>query len=124
MKLTKFLLLFVILFISINSYSICSRYATVKYETYYGWSKNSIVQVIFATGCELSDATKSYIYSSTSVYAVIFWTEGDCSIVKLDNIFYCDYAITCDYLESHECNLSGRDKDGDEWNICINNYCY
>lgn len=128
----KYLTLVVLLFIVNNSYSICSRYAQVKYQTSYGWSETHIVQTIFATGNELNEVTKSHVYSQNSIYVIIFWSQGPCSNIKLDDTICSENEILCDYIESDSINLYKNPKDkkfygydqyGDKWIINIKNDC-
>ena len=68
-----------------NADAKCIRTATVKYEQQYGWSKKYTVDVTFMTGYELNQATSSYDYAMYSNYAIIFWGEGQASVIKLSD---------------------------------------
>ena len=50
--------------------------------TEVGWSKKYTVDVTFISGYELNDANRSFTYSTYSVYAVIFWGQGQASAIK------------------------------------------
>jgi len=102
----------------------CRRVATVKYEQQYGWSKKYTVEVTFMTGYELNQATSSYDYSSYSVYAIIFWGEGQASVIKLKSYLLCGTEVTCDCIDNSIYDLQGYDQDGDKWNICLGDYCF
>jgi hypothetical protein len=107
-----------------NTEAKCRRVATVKYQQQYGWSKKYEVEVTFMTGMELNQATNSFNYSVYSVYAIIFWGEGQASVIKLTSYLLCGYEVTCDCIGNSIYNLQGYDQDGDKWNICLGDYCY
>lgn len=120
------ILILTLLFISIctNVDAKCRRTATVKYEQQNGWSKKYTVEVTFMTGYELNQATTSYDYDMYSVYAIIFWGEGQASVIKLKTYLLCGTEVTCDCINNSIYDLQGYDQDGDKWNICLGNYCY
>jgi hypothetical protein len=108
-----------------NAAAKCRRFATVKYQQKYGWSKKYTVEVTFMTGMELNQATSSYDYSSYSIYAIIFWGEGQATVIKLTSYLLCGYEVTGDCIDNTLSDLQGYDQDGDKWNICMSNfYCY
>ena len=107
-----------------NAEARCRRVATVKYQQQYGWSKKYTVEVTFMTGMELNQATSSYDYSSYSVYAIIFWGEGQATIIKLKSYLLSGYEVTCDCIDNSIYDLQGYDQNRDKWNICLSDYCY
>lgn len=107
-----------------NAEAKCRKVATVKYEQQYGWSKKYTVEVTFMLGAELNQATNSFDYASSSVYAIIFWGEGKATVIKLKNFLLCGFKTTCDCIDNSIYDLQGYDQDGDKWNICLGDYCY
>lgn len=101
----------------------CQRVATVKYQQQFGWSKKYTVEVNFMSGYELNQATKSFDYTTLSVYAIIFWGEGQATVIKLSSILACGMEVTCSCIDNALLDLKGVDQDGDQWNICLSNYC-
>lgn len=120
------LLLAIILSIAIssNAEAKCRRVATVKYQQQFGWSKKYTVEVTFMAGMELNQATSSFDYSSYSNYAIIFWGEGQATVIKLQSYLLCGYEVTCDCIDNSIYDLQGYDQDGEKWNICLSDYCY
>jgi hypothetical protein len=55
--------------------------------TYKNTSKNYNVEVRVFDGNELNQRTKSFSYENFSKYAIIFWAEGQATIIKLDSFF-------------------------------------
>jgi hypothetical protein len=102
----------------------CVRVADVKYQQQYGWSKMYRVEVSFMSGMELNSATSTYNYSSYSNYAIIFWAEGQATVIKLSSIIMCGYTVTCSCIDNLIMDLQGYDQDGDKWNICLGQFCY
>ena len=60
------------------------RICKVAYQTEDGWSKEYTMEVSFATGKELNDATQSFNYSTYSNYCLIWFDQGEVAILKLD----------------------------------------
>lgn len=110
--------------ITSDIFAKCRREAKVKYETTYGWSKLYSVEVIFLTGLELNRATTSIDYNSFSNYAVIFWAEGEATVIEIDSLLFCGVEFECDCLENQIFDLEGQDQDGDKWIICIKSFCF
>jgi hypothetical protein len=54
-----------------------------------GWSKKYTVDVTFISGSELNEATNSFKYSSFSIYAVIFWSQEQVTLIKLSSFLTC-----------------------------------
>lgn len=108
----------------IDSEAKYRRIAKVKYQADYGWSKIYTVEVTFLSGFELNSATKTFNYSSYSVYAVIFWGNNEASVIKLSTILLCGTEVTRDCIENTLLDLQGYDQVGDKWNICIKDFCF
>jgi hypothetical protein len=86
----KILFLTLTFFLSIST--IQAKYVqtcSVKYMTKDGWSKKYTVDVTFISGTELNEATSSFKYSSYSVYAVIFWSKEQVTVIKLSSYLSC-----------------------------------
>ena len=129
LSLRKNLLAFALVIISqfllfSNAEAKCVLKATVKYQQQYGWSKKYTVNVTFMSGMELNQATTSYDYSTYSIYAIIFWGEGQATVIKLKSYLMCGYEVTCNCVQNSIYDLQGHDQDGDKWNICLSGYCY
>lgn len=123
-KSTLILILIFCMTFSLDTYAKCSRDAKAKYQTQSGWSKPYSVEVSFMTGHELNQATGTFNYSAGSVYAIIFWDQGEASIIKLSNTLLCGFEVTCDCIDNTVTDLQGYDQDGDKWNICTSGYCF
>lgn len=115
----KILIIICILACSLKPLSArCTKYCFIKYETSAGWSQYYYVQVHFMTGYELNTATRSYYYSGFSRYAVVFWGQNQCSIIKISTTLLVGMEFECDVLTFGLSELEGRDQDGDKWKIC------
>jgi hypothetical protein len=97
---------------------------TARYMTENGWSKKYTVDVNFLSGSELNQATNTYNYSTYSVYAVIFWGKGQASVIKLSSYLMCGSEVDKNCIRSSITDLKGNDQDGDEWKICVGDYCF
>lgn len=121
----KKLILVVILILFFNiSFSRYKQVCKASYKTESGWSKKYTVEITFMTGLELNQATNSFRYSSYSVYAIIFWDQGQATIIKLSSYLVCGTEATKDCITNTIGDLKGKDQDEDEWKICINTYCF
>lgn len=93
------------------------RQENVRYETETNWSDSYLVDVTFATGFELNQATNSFDYDTFTLYAAVFWTNHEASIIKLTDFNMCgvDANESClpDYFGPH----SGTDQMGRRWEI-------
>ncbi len=121
---TKCLMIFLLITNSLFLSAKCRHYCGVKYETEYGWSKSYKIEVQFLTGMELNNATGSFKYSGYSNYAVIFWGQGEASIIKLSSYLACGYEVDCECIENTYGDLKGTDLQGIAWKICTSEYCY
>lgn len=95
-----------------------------KYMTEGGWSKKYTVEVTFLSGTELNTATNSYKYSSYTVYAIIFWSKGQATVIKVSSYLSCGIEVDKSCITNTYGDIKGKDQDEDEWNICVSNYCY
>ena len=100
------------------------RTATVKYQKQYGWSKLYTVEVNFMSGHELNIATKTISYDAISVYAIIFWSQDQVTIIKLKTFLACGFEVTKECIDDFMMDLQGFDQDGDKWNICLIDTCF
>jgi hypothetical protein len=89
-----------------------------------GWSKKYTVDVTFLTGNELNQATKTFDYSTYSVYGVVFWDKGQATIIKISTTLFCGMETDKSCIQNAVGNIKGIDQDGDEWKICASDYCY
>jgi len=121
MKLT---LLIILLSVIQLSYAKYTQTCIARYNTANGWSSKYTVEVTFLSGSELNDATGSYKYSSFSSYAVIFWAKGEATIIKLSNFLGCGTTVDKSCITSSLGDLKGKDQDGDEWKICVSDFCF
>lgn len=123
---TAILLSFILLhtFSPFESQASCKRIATVKYQQEYGWSKKYTVEVTFLTGMELNQATETSNYRTSSVYAIIFWDQGQATVIRLTSTLLCGFEVDCDCIDNAFLDLQGYDQDDDKWNICLNDYCF
>lgn len=99
----KYLFMFFLL-ISFNSHAyevldVCATYSNTN--------KKYKVEAKVFTGTELNDKTKSYDWQPYSKYAVIFWAEGQASIIELD------YA----YAGITQFGTYGKDQQGNRWEL-------
>lgn len=117
----------IVLFLFLYSNLCDAKYTqtcTVKYKTKNEWSKSYNVSVNFLTGYELNQAVGGFNYESYSIYAVIFWGQGQASVIKLNGFFACGLEVSQSCIVPSLTDYKGKDQDGDEWNICVSAYCY
>ncbi len=84
----------------------------VKYQTEIGWSHGYAVQGNVVQGSELNVATGSFQYDSFSTYVVVFWAQGEASILKVD----------FPYLSPLD--QSATDQYGRQWEVSAGGVCY
>ncbi|HTA26187.1 MAG TPA: hypothetical protein VK809_00240 [Bacteroidia bacterium] len=70
----------------------------------------------------MNQATGTYNYDSYAYYAVIFWGEGEASVIKLYNSIICGGYVTCECLNYTYQMYGGRDQAQREWQIYISPY--
>lgn len=90
----------------------------------YGWSKKYTVEITFLTGFELNQATGTSNYRTSSVYATIFWDQGEATIILVNTILLCGFEVNCNCIDNSFIDLQGYDQDDDKWNICLKDYCF
>lgn len=97
--------------ISLNQTDVC-----VKYETRSGWSKGYAVQGHLRSGTELNRATNSFRFKSHSDYVVVFWGEGQATILQLP-------AFSSGRVPIYERRV--KDQEGRNWRIKSGHmYCF
>lgn len=101
----RFMLLFLLAFMSANAYSEERQKVCARYETQDGMSKSYLVEAIITDGSELNQETSSFNYSNYSTYVVIFWAPDQASVIEMNF-----GGITG--LPSQ-----GKDQDGRTWEI-------
>jgi hypothetical protein len=119
----KKLLLALMLTLTISAQAEFRQKMNIKYKKEYGWSKYYYVDVNVMTGFELNQATRTYDYNSYSTYAVVFWGQGKATVMKITSYIACGYEATPSCI-SYYSSLKGLDQDGDEWYLCLTDYCY
>lgn len=124
MKKLIFLLVATVFLFNFKAEAKYTQTCQARYMTQDGWSKKYTVDITFLSGSELNNATNSYRYSSYSVYAIIFWGPGQASVIKLSSYLYCGSEVDKNCITSTFSDLKGRDQDGDEWKICVSDFCY
>ena len=118
------LTLITVLIFTTNVEAKYTQTCIARYMTEEGWSKKYTVDVTFISGYELNEATSSYKYLTYSVYAVIFWGQGQASVIKISNYLSCGNEVDKNCITSTYGDIKGTDQDGDDWKICISDYCY
>ena len=83
-----------------------------KYRANYGWSTGYKVEANVLKGHELNAATNSIGYNGISTYVVIFWDEGQASVIEMDFPFLGPVGQT------------GTDQQGRQWEIAKTIICY
>lgn len=121
----KILLLALILLMTASVEAAHRETCKVKYMTRSGWSQYYTVDVLFMTGRELNEATRSYNYRSYSTYATIFWGNDQATVIELSTYDSCRaLEVTRDCLTRGYGNLSGLDQRDAKWEICMHRSCY
>ena len=119
----KKLLLALMLTLTISSQAEFRQKMNIKYKKEYGWSKYYYVDVNVMTGFELNQATQTYNYNSYSTYAVVFWGQGQATVIKISSYVACGYEVSPSCI-AYSSYLEGLDQDGDKWYLCLTDYCY
>jgi hypothetical protein len=110
--------------LNINAEAKYMQTCVARYKTQDGWSKKYSVDVTFISGSELNETTRSFKYSLFSIYAVIFWGEGQASVIKLTTFLSCGTTVDKNCIINTIGDLKGKDQDDDEWKICVSDYCF
>ena len=95
-----------------SSYS--SEPVCVKYQTDSGWSKGYQVNGTVIKGSDLNSRTGTYDYSPYSTYVVVFWDEGQASILEL--------AYSSNSISAY--GQTATDQRGRLWQVSKTAYCY
>lgn len=121
------LLLVGILIIPIDSEA--QRHTTkahISYETENGFSDYNYRDIELITGFELNRATRSRDYSTSSDYAVIWFSDNQVAIVELENVRFSSSTNNRINSNSFSATLSiqgrnhtGTDQNGIAWKICF-----
>lgn len=119
-----FFLLAITLLLNFNANAKYTQTCVARYMTQDGWSKKYTVDITFISGTVLNEATNSFKYSSFSVYAVIFWDEGQATVIKLSTFLSCGTIVDKSCITNTIGDLKGKDQDDDEWKICVSDFCY
>ncbi len=85
-----------------------------KYQTEAGWSQAYKVSATIVKGSELNSKTGTFNYSPYSTYAVIFWAEGEASVLEME--YY--YGTLSAY------GVDATDQRGRKWHIAHTTICY
>ena len=121
-KIVGYLLAALMVFTAAPAAAKVTTDARARYETNRGMSQWYSIEVNLLTGTELNTATGRMTYSSFKNYAVIFWGDGQASVIELSSFMMCGMEVTAGCLNTFG-NLKGEDQDGDEWEICISSFC-
>lgn len=119
-----FALLLVLFFTLSTAEAKFRRTCKVKYKKEYGWSQYYTVEVTFMSGFELNQATRSYDYSTYSLYAVVFWGKEQASVIKTSSLAACGMEPKEDCVNGRVTNLEGEDQEDRKWEICTMTYCF
>lgn len=104
---------FLLLGISLSAGAAEREQVCAKYAANYGWSKGYDVQATIYSGDELNARTGTFKYRGFSTYVVIFWQEGQASIIQMDHSFL-------GFADS-----PGQDQEGRRWAISTGNtFCH
>ncbi|HNW83576.1 MAG TPA: hypothetical protein PKG52_11875 [bacterium] len=119
----KTIVLMLCLFFTTGLYAKYTHTCSVKYKTESRWSKYYNLDVVFLTGFEIFQATLKSGYDSSTVYAMIFFSQEKVAVVKIDSVLLCGTEVDKSCIEDSLLNLEGKDKSGREWEICKEDFC-
>lgn len=83
-----------------------------KYRASNGWSQAYKVDATIIKGYELNQATSTFNYQGFDTYVVIFWGQGEASVIQMELPF-----VT--YVDG-----TGYDQQGRAWQIHKGSICY
>ena len=108
--------IFILLLVSIAYSSISFAYEVLDIcATYSNTNKKYKVEAKVFTGIELNGKTNSFNYQPYSKYAVIFWAEGQASVIELDYAFG----------GINQFGSYGKDQQGHRWELSTTTtFCY
>ena len=82
--------------------------------TYKNSNKSYLVDAQILSGMELAKATYNFQYNALSKYVVIFWGQGEASVIELDLPF-----------DINVFGSTGKDQKGYPWSISSNtSFCF
>jgi hypothetical protein len=85
---------------------VCAKYVST--------GKAYQVDAIVASGTDLNNATHTFNYDAFETYAVIFWAQGQASVIKLEFSFGNISPFGSD----------GTDQEGHRWNVSTSSLCF
>ena len=94
---------------SVNSETLC-----VKYKRSSGWSNGYQINATVIKGSERNKATHTFNYNTYSTYVVIFWDQGEASILELD-YYYGSISVY---------GHAATDQQGRQWQVSKTSYCF
>lgn len=104
----------VLLALTIAVQAFAAERATVcaKYRAGYGWSNGYKVKATILKGRELNTATRSLTYNGLATYVVIFWDEGEASVIEMGTMYLTPMG------------QEGVDQQGRTWQVAKTSFCY
>ncbi|MFO1349122.1 MAG: hypothetical protein U1F12_11150 [Pseudomonadales bacterium] len=103
----RFVLLAILIISAFNASAGQRVEICATYMQKYGWSKIYTVEANLMLGNELNVATQTFDYQPYSKYVVIFWAQGQASIIEL----------SMPYLNAFP--SVGEDQQGRTWKVAI-----
>ncbi len=94
---------------SANKVQVCVRYLTDA-----GWSHGYSVTGTVISGSELNTRTRTLNYDALATYVVVFWGQGEASVLRLDAYFGSISAL----------GQSAVDQYGRQWQVASGSVCY
>jgi len=81
------------------------------------------IDVTFATGTELNQATRTFNYTTYKNYAVVFWAPEKATIIQLDGYLVCGFSFEASCLPFTG-KMKGQDQQGRLWEVCTGQFCF
>lgn len=97
--------------------SVDAKYSEDCKIIYQNTGKKYEVTCLYISGSELNTATRSYKFSSFGLYAVIFWSEDQATIIKTSGFNSCGNEASKGCADSLF-RLKGTDQEDRDWEIC------
>lgn len=97
--------------------------AKLRYQANFSHSQWYTIDVTFATGTELNQATGTFNYTTFKNYAVVFWAAGEATIIQLDGYLVCGFSFEASCLPFTG-KIKGQDQQGRSWEICTGQFCF
>ena len=115
-KINIYLLIFA--FIFINSHKLFSYEVIDVCAKYLNTNKGYLVEANIYGGDELNERTNSYNYDFYSTYAVIWWAQGQATVIKI-TVFVSNHSLRGSYFP-----VRGHDQQGYPWSVqSCSGYC-